>query len=228
MEITPDILRQIADMMERGSAYCKAATVEMQPDREWLIGGEYVDRMPLWYGVEIRLDLREQLEFEPISIKAEIGYERRRDPDRPTKSKNKPDKQPYDLARRQKRARNHLDRYKNEFGHEGGPLWSVPSAKDSTIFYDVNVDNRTCTCQDFKDHEKPCKHVLAVELLISEAPEAAIKLLNKMVKVIISAWMNSMYDALDRLSKMIKAIVKVWAADVIEPGMIRTSLLELK
>lgn len=46
--------------------------------------------------------------------------------------------------------------------------WVVPSSTGAGA-YAVNVTARTCTCPDFETRRKPCKHLLAVELLLSGA-----------------------------------------------------------
>lgn len=43
--------------------------------------------------------------------------------------------------------------------------WSVPS-QTTTAKYRVDPDAPSCTCEDFQLHQQPCKHVLAVRIVV--------------------------------------------------------------
>jgi len=40
------------------------------------------------------------------------------------------------------------------------------SSKERNTYYDVDIENRTCTCPDFKFKLKKCKHIVATELFL--------------------------------------------------------------
>ena len=40
------------------------------------------------------------------------------------------------------------------------------SIKEKTIYYDVDIENKTCTCPDFKFKLHKCKHIVATELFL--------------------------------------------------------------
>lgn len=42
-------------------------------------------------------------------------------------------------------------------------LFKVRSAKDSSKFYRVDADIKTCTCPDFNFRFQKCKHIIAAE-----------------------------------------------------------------
>ena len=40
------------------------------------------------------------------------------------------------------------------------------SIKEKTKYYDVDIENKTCTCPDFKFKLHKCKHIVATELFL--------------------------------------------------------------
>lgn len=53
----------------------------------------------------------------------------------------------------------------------GQKLYGIPSAKNSLHLYLVTA--ATCTCEDFKRRQLPCKHVMAVRLHCALAKASA-------------------------------------------------------
>jgi hypothetical protein len=46
-------------------------------------------------------------------------------------------------------------------------LYRVKSSiKEKTKYYDVDIENKTCTCPDFKFKLNKCKHIAATELFL--------------------------------------------------------------
>jgi transposase len=52
-------------------------------------------------------------------------------------------------------------------------VWNVPSQQTMHPSYQVRLDPDSCTCDDFTLRQKPCKHILAVRILVQQdtAPE---------------------------------------------------------
>lgn len=46
--------------------------------------------------------------------------------------------------------------------------WIVPSQTLPTVDYIVDMENHQCSCPDFKKRRKLCKHILAVDMELSE------------------------------------------------------------
>jgi hypothetical protein len=46
--------------------------------------------------------------------------------------------------------------------HQVDNVWAVP-ASETEKFYDVNLDNNTCTCPDHRNRLLKCKHIFAAE-----------------------------------------------------------------
>jgi superfamily II DNA or RNA helicase len=63
-------------------------------------------------------------------------------------------------------------RNKNEGNHnrnqkEKKRLFKVKSSsKEENIYYEVDIENKTCTCPDFKFKLNKCKHIVAIELFL--------------------------------------------------------------
>ncbi|HEX2067953.1 MAG TPA: helicase-related protein, partial [Nitrososphaeraceae archaeon] len=49
--------------------------------------------------------------------------------------------------------------------HNQKKLFRVRSSKEKSKFYDVDVENKTCSCPDFKFRLTKCKHILAIEFV---------------------------------------------------------------
>ena len=49
--------------------------------------------------------------------------------------------------------------------HNQKRLFRVRSSKEKSKFYDVDVENKTCSCPDFKFRLTKCKHILAIEFV---------------------------------------------------------------
>jgi predicted nucleic acid-binding Zn finger protein len=49
--------------------------------------------------------------------------------------------------------------------HSQKKLFRVRSSKEKSKFYDVDVENKTCSCPDFKFRLTKCKHILAIEFV---------------------------------------------------------------
>jgi hypothetical protein len=44
-------------------------------------------------------------------------------------------------------------------------LFRVMSIKQTGKFYDIDAQNKTCSCPDYKFRQTKCKHILATELM---------------------------------------------------------------
>ena len=40
------------------------------------------------------------------------------------------------------------------------------SLKEKNKYYDVDIENKTCTCPDFNFRQNKCKHIVATELYL--------------------------------------------------------------
>jgi predicted nucleic acid-binding Zn finger protein len=40
------------------------------------------------------------------------------------------------------------------------------SVKEKNKYYDVDIENKTCTCPDFNFRQNKCKHIVAIELYL--------------------------------------------------------------
>src|SRR5215216_3882343 len=49
--------------------------------------------------------------------------------------------------------------------HNQKKLFRVRSSKEKSKFYDVDAENKTCSCPDFKFRLTKCKHILAIEFV---------------------------------------------------------------
>jgi superfamily II DNA or RNA helicase len=49
--------------------------------------------------------------------------------------------------------------------HNQKRLFRVRSSKEKSKFYDVDIENKTCSCPDFKFRLTKCKHILAIEFV---------------------------------------------------------------
>lgn len=63
-----------------------------------------------------------------------------------------------------------------ERGLEIRPLqdgfWRVPSCSEVTRFYRVNLEEESCSCADFRNRRKACKHVFAAVIAASRRGRA--------------------------------------------------------
>lgn len=63
-----------------------------------------------------------------------------------------------------------------ERGVEIRPLadgsWRVPSCNEVSRFYAVNLQEETCTCADFRNRRKACKHIFAAVIAASRRGRA--------------------------------------------------------
>ena len=63
-----------------------------------------------------------------------------------------------------------------ERGMEIRPLadgsWRVPSCSDTVRFYAVRLEEESCTCADFRNRRKACKHIFAAVIAASRRGRA--------------------------------------------------------
>lgn len=235
MQVTPEILRAIANLIEQNKAYVETSQYSVEGGgRHWLNDGSGIIAVER-YGVGV--DVGANLEIK-IRLLESIYPERKNIRDRPGlvidghSNEQSVDRSvgPYDRSRRERRAerlisnRRSLDLIRPFANH----YWTVPSTKDDTIRYETSIIEQTCTCLDYQQYKKACKHIIAVEMIVIALPKESVVILVKIVKVIMKAWLDSFLDAVERMCTMIKVIVKVWAEDVVDGRMVRVSLLELK
>ncbi len=45
-------------------------------------------------------------------------------------------------------------------------IYMIKSGKHNNKFYEVNVENKTCTCSDFIFRHVKCKHIIATEFIL--------------------------------------------------------------
>ena len=45
-------------------------------------------------------------------------------------------------------------------------IYIVKSKRDKDTFYEVNMENKTCTCSDFIFRHVKCKHIIATEFVL--------------------------------------------------------------
>ena len=45
-------------------------------------------------------------------------------------------------------------------------IYMIKSGKQNNKFYEVNVENKTCTCSDFIFRHVKCKHIIATEFIL--------------------------------------------------------------
>ena len=55
----------------------------------------------------------------------------------------------------------------NQYQKEKKRMFKVKSSnKEQNVYYDVDIENKTCTCPDFKFKLNKCKHIVATELFL--------------------------------------------------------------
>jgi len=63
--------------------------------------------------------------------------------------------------------RNKNEGNNNQYQKEKKRLYKVKSSnKELNMYYDVDIENKTCTCPDFKFKLNKCKHIVATELFL--------------------------------------------------------------
>jgi len=72
---------------------------------------------------------------------------------------------PYDENSEMQKARRYLSGHPRIIFIEKD-IHHCQSESDPTLFYVVRVEAKTCTCPRFRETGKPCKHILALKVVI--------------------------------------------------------------
>ncbi|HET9807640.1 MAG TPA: DEAD/DEAH box helicase family protein [Nitrososphaeraceae archaeon] len=71
-----------------------------------------------------------------------------------------------ELREEEQQHSNESEQNHNQNQIEKRRLFKVRSSKEKNKYYNVDIENRTCTCPDFKFKLNKCKHIVATELFL--------------------------------------------------------------
>lgn len=66
----------------------------------------------------------------------------------------------------QKQERQEEQQEPRQHGVKGKNLYRVQSSKDKNKFYEVNIEEKTCTCADYMFRKVKCKHIISTEFVL--------------------------------------------------------------